>query len=54
MKKKKRKYWLVILIIVLLIIVVLGGLLYWKVERIVHSISDSAQKANSQNTPLED
>lgn len=61
MKKEKtvrqpaKKYLgLIITTIILILLAGLVGLLYWKVERIVKSFSDSAKKATSENTPLMD
>ncbi|MCL5407517.1 MAG: hypothetical protein M1429_03410 [Patescibacteria group bacterium] len=61
MKKEKKirqpakKYLgLIITTIILIVVISLVGLIYWKVERIVKSFSDSAKKASSQNTPLSD
>lgn len=51
---KKGKYWLIIVTVILIFLAAVTGLFYWKLERIIQSVSESAKKASSQNTPLLD
>lgn len=53
-KPKKKYLGLIIMLIILIILASIVGLAYWKIKRISQSIFNSAQKANSQNTPLTD
>lgn len=50
----KKRFLLIIILIVLVLILAAAGFFYWKIQRISQSFIDSAQKANSQNTPLWD
>jgi len=52
--EKEKPTGLIIATIIIVLLASVAVLVYWKVERIVKSFSDSAQKASSHNTPLSD